>query len=186
MHLKQLLWVTFMVISFASFAGKNESQDNAYQFTFTSLSDKAMPLSKYKGDVILIVNTASKCGLTPQYGNLQSLYEHYKQDGLVVVGVPSPDFANQEFSTPLEVQNFTQQEYSISFPMTSITHVKGKKAHPFYQWALVKLGDKAIPKWNFHKILIDKKGNAVATFTSFQDPLSKPVQEAIRKELEKS
>lgn len=158
---------------------------NAYQFSFRSLYGKPLPLSQYKGKVILLVNTASKCGYTPQYKGLQQLYQQYKDDGLVVIGVPSADFANQEFSQPMKVASFTQDNYHVAFPLTAISHVKGSKAHPLYQWSQQQLGREGVPKWNFHKLLIDRKGNLVQAFPSSVKPLSKPMLDSIQSELNK-
>lgn len=177
----KFFWV-LLLISQTVFAADNPVK-SAYQFNFKSLYGDPIPLSQYKGKVVLVVNTTSKCGYTPQYKELQQLYQQYKDDGLVVIGVPSPDFGNQEFTQPKQVLSFTQDNYSVSFPLTAITHVKGKKAHPFYLWAVAQLGAQAEPKWNFHKLLINKQGNLVQAFPSADEPLSKPVLQSIQREL---
>ena len=156
---------------------------NAYQFSFNSIDGKPINLSDYKGKVILVVNTASKCGLTPQYKGLQSLYEKYRSKGLVIIGVPSSDFGGQEFEQIQQVKDFTNKEFHVTFPLTSINQVKGENAHPFYLWANAQVGFFASPKWNFHKYLIDKNGNLVSWFSSTTDPQAKEIIAAIEKNL---
>ncbi|MCC5792886.1 MAG: glutathione peroxidase [Legionellaceae bacterium] len=173
------LFATFFIPAADGCAG------SVYDYHFTSLYGKKMPLSDYQGKVILLVNTASKCGFTPQYKNLQALYQRYQEQGLVVIAVPSGDFGDQEFSDSLAIENFTQAHYAIRFPITERNHVKGTSAHPFYQWAKKELGYQAVPKWNFHKLLVDRQGKLVAAFNSLQDPLSDAVVERIEVELQK-
>lgn len=151
------------------------SKANAYQFSFTSSDGSAIPLANFRGKVLLIVNTASHCGLTPQYKELQALSETYKDKGLVVLGVPSSDFGGQEFDTEKEVENFTEKNYAITFPLTTISHVKGGNAHPFYQWANQQAGLLGSPKWNFHKYLIDQNGDFAGWFASTTAPTAKSV-----------
>lgn len=155
----------------SSFAA-NMSMSNAYQFSFTSIDGQSIDLSDYRGKVILVVNTASKCGFTPQYEGLQALHNKYKDKGLVIIGVPSADFANQEFSQLSDVKTFTNNEFHITFPLTTISKVKGNASHPFYAWANNQAGFMGSPKWNFHKYLIDKNGNFAAWFSSPTKPQS--------------
>lgn len=162
------------------------SVPNAHQFSFKSIDGDAMPLSEFSGKVILIVNTASKCGLTGQYKDLQSLHDTYKDKGLVVLGVPSGDFAGQEFEEEGEVKNFTEEKFQITFPLTQITHVKGSNAHPFYEWAKQQGGFLSGPKWNFHKYLIDTNGNYIAAFGSRTSPTAAEVIKAIETALPKT
>jgi glutathione peroxidase len=150
----------------------NMTISNVYQFSFKSINGQSINLSELKDKVILVVNTASKCGFTPQYEGLQKLHEKYKDKGLVIIGVPSADFANQEFSQISQVKKFTDKEFHITFPLTEIEKVKGKEAHPFYLWANNKSGFIGSPKWNFHKYLIDKNGNFAAWFSSPTKPQS--------------
>ena len=128
-------------------------------------------LKAYKNKPILLVNVASYCGFTKQYVGLQKLWDKYKDKGLVVIGVPSNSF-NQEKDTNKEVKKFCEINFNINFPLTSIYDVKGENAHEIYKWAKSNYGNSAIPKWNFHKILIDKKGNIIDTFSSFTKPES--------------
>lgn len=165
-------------------AAETTMNDNAYDFSFhTVAGHKILPLDSYRGKVVLIVNTASKCGFTPQYASLEKLYEQYKDKGLVILGVPSNDFASQEPGTDQDIINFCKINYGVSFPMTSKEIVSGKNAHPFYLWARKKLGFGSAPKWNFHKILIDRKGNLVTYFYSTTSPDSSRVIKAIEKAL---
>ena len=156
---------------------------NAYFFEFDGMNGETIKLDDSAGKVILVVNTASQCGFTPQYAKLQTLYERYKDKGFVVIGVPSNNFGNQEFCTAKEVSHFTHTKYAITFPLTTITNVKGEDAHPFYQWAENQVGFLGSPKWNFHKYLIDKNGHLVEWFSSATSPTSKKVTTAIEKAL---
>jgi glutathione peroxidase len=154
----------------------------AYAFSFkTLLEEKPFPLSQFEGQVLLVVNTASLCGFTPQYDDLEKLYTTYKNQGLVVIGVPSNDFGHQEPGTNLEIESFCKVNYGVSFPMTSKEVVSGQKAHPFYVWAKESFG--SVPKWNFHKYLIDRRGTLIDYFNSTTSPDAKRVCEAIEKAL---
>ena len=160
------------------------SDKTAYDFSFeTLIGSDPMPLSAYKGKVLLVVNTASNCGFTPQYEGLQALYTKYKDQGLVIIGVPSNDFGGQEPGTAKEIQNFCKLNYGVDFPMTSKVAVTGAAAHPFYKWVNDVLGFGSAPKWNFHKYLIDKNGHPVDFFTSITKPDSDKLKAAIEKEL---
>lgn len=166
--------ITFIsLITFNSFGlASDMTVPNAYQFSFTSIDNKKINLSEFKGKVILVVNTASKCGFTPQYEGLQILHEKYKDKGLAIIAVPSSDFANQEFNQISQVKEFTDKEFNITFPLTTIEKVKGKEAHPFYLWANSQSGFIGYPKWNFHKYLIDRNGNFADWFSSPTKPQS--------------
>ena len=143
----------------------------AYDFTFDSLTgDEPLPLAHYRGKVILVVNTASKCGFTPQYEGLQKLYDTYKDRGFIIVGVPSNDFGQQEPGTGEEIAHFCKLNYGVTFPMASKEDVVGDNAHPFYKWAYDKFGFVGKPKWNFHKYLIDRSGHLVDYFHSTTKP----------------
>ena len=169
---KIIITLLFLTISnFPSFA-TNMTISNAHQFSFKSVDGLLINLLELKDKVILVVNTASKCGFTPQYEGLQKLHEKYKDRGLFIIGVPSSDFANQEFKQISQVKEFTDKEFHITFPLTEIEKVKGKEAHPFYLWANSKSGFIGSPKWNFHKYLIDKNGNFAAWFSSPTKPQS--------------
>ena len=157
---------------------KNSSAGNYekvfYDFKIESISGEIIDLNKYKNKVILIVNTASYCGFTKQYGELQQLWDQYKSKGLVVFGVPSNSF-NQEKKNDEDVKKFCEVNFDISFPLSSITEVKGENAHELFKWAADNHGKSAIPKWNFYKILINKEGKVEDTYSSFTKPLSNKI-----------
>lgn len=156
----------------------------AYDYSFKTLvGQQNLPLEHYKGKVVLVVNTASKCGFTPQYAGLEKLYERYKEQGLVVLGVPANDFGHQEPGTEAEVAQFCQLNYGVSFPMAAKEVVLGKEAHPFYVWAKKELGFGTAPKWNFHKYLINRQGKLVDYFYSITSPDAKRLIRAIEKAL---
>lgn len=162
----------------------DKGSDSAYDFSFhTLVGYHPLPLSDFKGKVLIIVNTASKCGFTPQYASLEKLYEKYKASGLVILGVPSNDFGRQEPGTADEIAHFCQMNYGVSFPMTTKEVVSGKGAHPFYLWAKQKLGFGTAPKWNFHKYLINRKGELIDYFYSTTTPDSARFVKAIEKAL---
>jgi glutathione peroxidase len=152
---------------------------NAHAFSFTSIEGKPLPLTAFKGKAVLIVNTASACGLTPQYKGLEALWRSYKDKGLVVLGVPSNDFGAQEPGTEKEIQTFCETRFGVDFPLTSKEHVIGAGAHPLYRWIAGELGEAATPKWNFHKYLIGKDGAIAGTFGSRVEPESGELKQAI-------
>ena len=152
---------------------------NAYDFSFTSIDGAPLPLSQFKGHPVLVVNTASRCGLTPQYEGLEKLYSDYKGKGLVVLGVPCNQFMGQEPGTEEEIKDFCETKFNIDFPMTGKNDVKGDTRHPFYKWAEEKLGEPAVPVWNFHKILIGPDGEAVQAFGPRTDPLDDSIKGAV-------
>lgn len=165
-------------------SAKPAMNENAYDFTFhTLVGHKPLPLSDFKGKVLIIVNTASKCGFTPQYAALEKLYEQYKDKGLVILGVPSNDFAGQEPGTDEDIVSFCQINYGVSFPMTSKEIVSGKNAHPFFIWAKQKSGFGTAPKWNFHKYLINRKGELIDYFYTITSPDAPRFIKAIEKAL---
>jgi glutathione peroxidase len=158
--------------------------DNAYNYSFHTLQGhEPLPLSVFQGKVLIVVNTASKCGFTSQFAQLEKLYERYKDRGLVVLGVPSNDFGNQEPGAENEIANFCKVNYDVSFPMTAKEIVSGQNAHPFYLWARKKLGFGTAPKWNFHKYVINRKGELVNYFYSITSPESGRVTKAIENAL---
>lgn len=159
-------------------------ENSAYHFSFTRLDNgKPLPLSEFRGKVMLIVNTASKCGFTPQYGDLEQLYKTYQEKGLIVIGVPSNDFGKQEPGTEEEIASFCQLNYGVTFPMARKEKVSGKEAHPFYVWAKQTLGFGTAPKWNFHKYLIDRDGKLINYFYSTTSPQSDRLKRAVEKAL---
>ena len=149
-----------------------------YDFKIESITGETIDFKEYKNKVILIVNTASYCGFTKQYTDLQELWDKYKSRGLIVLGVPSNSF-NQEKSKNSEVKEFCKVNFDINFPLSTITEVKGDKAHDLFKWAKNNHGKSAIPKWNFHKILINKEGKVEDNFTSFTNHMSKKLVDKI-------
>ena len=145
---------------------------SAYDHEFKSIDGDYIKLNDYKGKIIVVVNVASRCGYTPQYNGLQLLWEEYKNKGLVVIGVPTNNF-RQEPGTNKEIKDFCETNFGVTFPMTEKINVIGKNSHPFYEWARKDFGIGAIPKWNFHKIIIGKNGKIVETFSSITKPSSR-------------
>ena len=182
MKLKNLLTKLIFILLFMN---GNSIASSAYDYSFTSINEvDKIDLSEFKGKTILVVNTASLCGFTYQYDDLQKLYETYSNDGLVVLGVPSNDFGNQESGSNKEVKEFCDSTFSITFPLTEKYIVKGRDAHPFFQWTKKELGFiSGVPRWNFHKIIIDKNGNALDGFTALTKPSSKKFVQALEKAL---
>jgi len=155
-----------------------------FDFQIDSINGDSIDLKKYENKGILLVNVASKCGFTKQYDDLQKLYEDYRKKGLVVIGIPSNQFGGQEPGTETEIKNFCETNFNINFPMTEITSVKGENKHEIFKWAKENYGNAAVPKWNFHKILINKDGKIQNTFNSFTKPVSKKITTEIEKILE--
>ena len=151
----------------------------AYDFQFKDLDGSPLNLSEYKDKVIVVVNVASQCGFTKQYEDMQNIWEKYQSKGIVMLGIPSNDFGKQEPGTSKEIKNFCEAKFGITFPMTEKVSVKGSEAHPFYIWARENYGKSAIPKWNFHKIIIDKNGKIAETFSSITNPSSKKFIEVL-------
>ena len=174
-----------IIISFMSILNFNNASANyekiIFDFKVTDISGKEINLSKYKGKTILIVNVASKCGFTKQYNGLQDLWKKYKSKGLVVIGFPSNQFGGQEPGTNDEIINFCKVNFNVNFPMTDKVEVKGENAHEIYKWALKNHGKSTMPKWNFHKILINSKGKIENTYLSFTKPNSKKIVNKIKK-----
>ena len=178
----KIKYLLIIMLLFTSTTTANYSK-LAYEFNFNDLDGSQLKLSEYKNKTIVIVNVASQCGFTSQYEDMQKVWDLYQEKGLVMIGVPSNDF-NQEFDTNKEIKNFCEAKFGITFPMTEKVSVKGENAHPFYKWAKANHGSKAIPKWNFHKIIIGKNGKIYDTFSSITKPTSKKFIKAIEKSLE--
>jgi glutathione peroxidase len=156
---------------------------SAHDFAFDRIEGGELPLSEFDGKAVLVVNTASKCGLTPQYAGLEELWNAYRAKGLVVLGVPCNQFAGQEPGTEAEIQDFCATRYQVDFPMTAKVEVKDAGRHPFYAWAEQELGEGAVPVWNFHKILIGKDGAALAAFGPRTAPCDQQILDAVDKAL---
>ena len=168
--MKKLLVFLIMLSFFSKVA--SGSSTNAYDYEFKSIDGDKIKLSDYKGKVIVVVNVASRCGYTPQYEGLQSLWSNYKNKDLIVLGVPTNNF-RQEPGSNKEIKDFCESNFGITFPMTEKISVIGSNSHPFYKGAKEDYGIGAIPKWNFHKIIIGKEGKIVDTFSSITKPSSK-------------
>ena len=156
MEKKILFGITIFMLFFKTSVMANYDKV-FYDFRIENINGEIINLNEYKGKVVLVVNTASYCGFTKQYTDLQKLWDLYKSKGLIVLGVPSNSF-NQEKKANSEVKEFCEVNFSINFPLTTITEVKGNNAHEIFKWAKKNYGSSAVPKWNFHKILINKSG----------------------------
>ena len=169
--------IIYIIIIMFSFFNKTMSNNTKtfFDLNVNSISGDELNLSKLKGKTILLVNVASNCGFTKQYDDLQNLHESYKNKGLVVIGMPSNQFGGQEPGSETEIKKFCETNFNITFQMTSKYDVKGDNAHPIYIWAKETFGKSTVPKWNFHKILINKEGKVEDTFASFTNPMSKKI-----------
>jgi glutathione peroxidase len=168
---------------FSFFSKSNAGYEKlAYEFSFKSIDGSNINLQNYKNNVIVVVNVASRCGFTNQYEDLQNLWSKYKDKNLVVVGVPTNNF-KQEPGSNKDIKDFCETNFNISFPMSEKMDVIGGNAHPFFEWAKENHGRSAIPKWNFHKIIIGKDGKVADTFTSITKPSSKKFINLIEKEI---
>ena len=154
----------------------------AHEFSFKSIDGDEINLQNYKNNVLVIVNVASRCGFTNQYTDLQNLWSKYKDKNLVVIGVPTNDF-KQEPGSNKDIKDFCETNFNIDFPMTEKMNVIGGNAHPFFKWAKENHGRSAVPKWNFHKIIIGKNGKVVDTFASITKPSSQKFINLIEKEI---
>jgi glutathione peroxidase len=171
--------IAAMVAAAAPAAAQAPKATSAHDFSMTRIDGKPLPLSQFKGKVILVVNTASMCGFTPQYEGLQSLQNRYAKQGFTVIGVPSGDFMGQEYGSNAEIKQFCETKFGINFPMTEKSVVKGAQAAPFYRWAKATLPADNEPKWNFHKFLVGKDGKLIAGFGSKVTPESPEMKRAI-------
>ena len=162
------------MISFLN-TGNAKYEKKFFDFEIKDINEEKLNLATFKNKTVLLVNVASNCGFTKQYSELQDLYNKYNQNGLVILAVPSNQFGGQEPGNNNEIKEFCETNFNITFPMTTKVDVKGKNAHPIYLWAKKNYGNSAIPKWNFHKILINKEGKIEDTFSSFTRPMSKKI-----------
>ena len=152
-----------------------------FDFNIKSLDGKNIELSDFKNKAVLVVNVASNCGFTKQYSDLQKLWDKYRNRGLIVLGVPSNQFGGQEPGTNEEIKKFCEVNFNVNFPMSAKIEVKGENAHPLYLWAKKNFGKSAVPKWNFHKILINKNGKIQNTYSSLTNPTSNKITNEIEK-----
>ena len=151
----------------------------AWDFDFTAIDGQPLPMTTFRDHPVLVVNVASKCGLTPQYEGLEKLYAAYRERGLVVLGVPCNQFAGQEPGTEAQIAEFCRTNFGVEFPLTAKADVKGAGAHPFYRWAVGQVGDPAEPVWNFHKLLVGKDGSLVNVFGPRTDPQDPEILAAV-------
>jgi len=156
---------------------------SAHEYSFSGIDGRALPLSAYAGKPVLVVNTASECGYTPQYTGLQALWEAYGARGLVVLGVPCNDFGGQEPGSESEIAEFCLTRYAVSFPMTAKVAIAGSPPHPFYAWIGAQLGEDHLPKWNFHKYLLDREGQLAGAWPSAVEPDAEDVIAAVEENL---
>ena len=177
MKKKILISLTIIMFFFKNSAMANYEKI-FFDFKIESITGELINFNDYKDKVILVVNTASYCGFTKQYEELQELWDTYKSQGLIVLGIPSNSF-NQEKTNNLEIKKFCEVNFNINFPLSTITEVKGKNAHDLFKWAEKNYRKSAVPKWNFHKILINKDGKIEDTFVSFTKPMSKKIVQKI-------
>ncbi len=176
-YMKPLLVLSFLILFFASAPAMAET--TAHDFTLTGIDGKPLPLAQFKGHPVLVVNTASECGYTPQYEGLEELYQAYKDKGLVVLGVPSNDFGAQEPGTAQEIATFCKINYGVTFPLADKTVVKGSAADAFYVWAGEQAGPEGQPKWNFHKYLIGADGRFIGWFSTQAKPMGPKIKSAV-------
>ena len=173
--LRMLVFAVALLLGTAAHAA-----NTAHDFNFTSLEGEPLPMSQFEGQPVLLVNTASFCGFTYQYKALQALWDRYRDQGLVVLGVPSQDFGGQEYGSDGEIKQFCELTYGIEFPMTSLERVKGKGAHPLYRWIAAEMGKtRGVPRWNFHKFLLSPDGQVVGSWPSRVEPGSEEISAEI-------
>ena len=162
--------------------GAAMSKISAYAFSFPALSGNDIRLAEFTGKPMLIVNTASLCGYTPQYAGLQELWTEFRDRGLVIIGVPSNDFGGQEPGGAKEIAETAQQQYHVTFPIAGKVAVKGPNAHPFYKWA-AEARPKEVPRWNFHKYLVGREGYISEVFAESVEPTDTRVKTAVARAL---
>ncbi|MDD2197115.1 MAG: glutathione peroxidase [Bacteroidales bacterium] len=180
--MRLLIFISIIAFSFSSV---NAQTKTLYDFTVETINGETFPLSQLKGKKVMVVNTASKCGLTPQYEQLEALYKRYKGKNFVIIGFPANNFMNQEPGSNADIIDFCTQNYGVTFPMMSKISVKGDDIHPLYQWLTSKKENGVIDSkvsWNFQKFLIDEEGRVVKSIPPKQKPNSDEIIEWITKE----
>ncbi|MGH6960401.1 MAG: glutathione peroxidase [Dongiaceae bacterium] len=169
----------FIVLVLSLPARESAADGSAHDFAFTSIDGAPLPMAGFAGKAVLLVNTASKCGFTPQYEGLQQLWQVYRDRGLVVLGVPSNDFGSQEPGSAAEIKRFCAVNFADDFPLTEKAPVTGTAAHPLYRWIADRLGSDGRPRWNFHKFLITPAGEVVAGWPSATEPMDPGLRAAV-------
>ncbi|NIR31588.1 MAG: glutathione peroxidase [Gammaproteobacteria bacterium] len=152
---------------------------SVHDFRFTSIDGDELSLSQFRDRAVLLVNTASECGYTPQYAGLQELWERYRDRGLVVLAVPCNDFGQQEPGREHAIRTFCAERYGVTFPMTTRVSIVEGDRHPFFQWLEAEFGEAAVPRWNFHKYLVGPEGELLGAWPSQVEPLSEEIVCAI-------
>ena len=152
---------------------------SAHEYTFPALEGGEIDLAQFRGHPVLIVNTASECGFTPQYAGMQTLYDTYRDRGLVVLGVPSNDFGEQEPGDARAIAEFCTRRYGVTFPLSAKQSVIGEQAHPFFQWLETQGGEAVRPRWNFHKYLLGPDGTLREVWASKVEPMAPEVVAAV-------
>ena len=178
--MRKVILLLSLIMLFFKISASANYEKKFYDFSIESITGETINFKDYKNKIILVVNTASYCGFTKQYEELQELWNLYREKGLIVLGVPSNSF-NQEKSNNVDVKKFCEVNFNINFPLSTITEVKGENAHEIFKWAKKNYGNSAVPKWNFHKILVNKQGKIHKTFNSFTNPTSKKIISEIDK-----
>ena len=177
---KYSLIVYIIIIMFSLFGKVSAKYEKLFfDLDIKSINGEVINFDQYKGKTILVVNVASKCGFTKQYSALETLYNKYRDNGLIVIGIPSNQFGGQEPGSNVEIKEFCEVNFNITFPLTDKVDVKGVNSHEIYIWAKENYGKSTVPKWNFHKILINKNGKVQNTFNSFIDPMSNNITKEI-------
>ena len=173
------LMIAILALSLLALTPQMGWATSAHDFIMKTINGQELALKQFRGRPILLVNTASRCGFTPQYKTLQALWEKYRKRGLIVVGVPSNDFGRQEPGSAQQIKQFCELNYGVNFPLTSKQRVVGRDAHPLYRWIVSELGEQKAPRWNFHKYLINPDGQVVAAWPSRVDPMAPEITRAI-------
>ena len=180
---RSLASLLVLVVAVSLGASARAAEATAHDFAFTSLEGAPLPMAGFAGKPVLLVNTASMCGFTYQYGALQRLWTAYRTRGLVVLGVPSNDFGGQEPGSSSEIKSFCEVNFDVGFPMTEKVHVEGRQSHPLFVWLRQRLGPTAGPRWNFHKYLIGPDGRALGSWPSSTEPDSPELRSALERVL---
>ena len=157
------------------------AESNAHDFSLATIDGAPLPFANFRGKPVLLVNTASFCGFTPQYADLEALHQRFAARGLVVLGVPSNDFGAQEPGTAAEIKTFCSTNYHVTFPLAAKVHVIGGEAHPLYRWIEAELGEAGVPRWNFHKYLIAPDGSLASAWPSAVKPEAPEIVEEIER-----
>ena len=182
------LWQMVPVLAFGLLATHTAlaGSKSAWDFSFQKIEGGALPMRGFDGHPVLLVNTASMCGFTYQYDALEKVWEDHREQGLIVLGVPSGDFGGQEYDENGQIKTFCETNFAIDFPLTEKEHVRGNDAHPLYRWLAHALGRQAIPRWNFHKILIGRHGEPIAAWSTGTEPNDPAIIAAIEQALKGS